>query len=256
MPSAQGSRETGGICPNRGASGPKADVAKHGRIARSKSGRGWLPNAAVSLELRAGPVLVACFRDLLPHCVEGGENVLCGDVAAAEGEGDKRIRGQVPKALSERRPAARNARLLRLRFPRDVLGVEGGEVLLPDGDHHFLLVLRWQLRQRDEVALRDGAAWRLLRLRLDVRGEFQEREQSADLALGLASEGSQCLLARARAVAEQRERPGQLQRLQIAALPVLDDLVDEDVVRLRRLHPAGDGREPQRLRRLEAPLAR
>src|SRR5439155_19661707 len=48
----------------------------------------------------------------------------------------------------------------------------------------------------------------------------------------------------------------EIKRMEINPLPVLHNLVDEDFLRLRGTHPAGDGRKPQALGCLVAALAR
>src|SRR5262249_34846580 len=162
-------------------------------------GRPWRLGAENGLELSR-----RSFRAALAHLTAGGvqrgEDFPARDVALA-GRGDhRRLLGKVAATPPAGRAARFHAIAAGRLFLHRAAGLQRRELLLAHRDHRLLLVLGRELRERRQVSLGEGRALPRAGLLLDLGGELQERQQPRNLALGLAGQGREVLLAVAAAV--------------------------------------------------------
>ncbi len=114
---------------------------------------------------------------------------------------------------------------------------------LPRAFHETNLFCSRERADRVEVPPREATARVLPRHLLYGGIEIEEGEQFGNFAFALSRLPREVALRELIGIPESRQRIGQVIGVHVEPLPVLDDLMEEDVLLLRLLYPAGNLRK-------------
>lgn len=132
-------------------------------------------------------------------------------------------------------------------------GIDGHVLSLRSGEERELA---FDGQRADGVEMTAGDVARLVLAGdlLDGRVKVEDCEELGNLAFGFSGLADEIGLRVSVRVAQAGERVGEVERVHVEALPVLDDLVKQHVLLLRRLHPARDLHKARFARCVVAPF--
>lgn len=187
--------------------------------------------------------LVQCFQ----HIVEA-------NVLPSKRQRDRRLGGGETLLGANRRADASLAPPLLKGVLHELFGFLSRELLLLDLGVEGDLLLRGELGDVLKVPARQCPRRIPPVLLLNGRAQLQERQQPGNFTLGLAREVRDFSLAVPLCVSELHECVGEVERMQVNALPVLHDLADENFAAIGCLDPARNLSEARGNRCVEAAL--